>query len=183
MTESLHDPGPAKPDTSDWTWVLIRPCPDCGFLADEVTPEVIPGIVRDAGERFAEALEGADVRQRPAPDVWSTMEYVCHVRDVCRVMQHRIELILSGDGSTPVTFADWDQDATANNAQYWRSDRVVVAEEVRAASESAAVAYSRPRGDQWSWPALRSNGSVFTAHTLGQYFTHDLHHHLWDIDA
>ena len=28
---------PITPDTKDWTWVMERPCPDCGFdlLADD----------------------------------------------------------------------------------------------------------------------------------------------------
>src|SRR4051794_791858 len=24
-------PEPVEPDTKDWTWVLDRPCPECGF--------------------------------------------------------------------------------------------------------------------------------------------------------
>jgi hypothetical protein len=171
------------PDTKDWTWVLARPCSECGFVAADVAPADVPASVREAGERFAAAMSRPDVRERPAPDVWSPLEYTCHVRDVCRVMRSRIELILSGDGSTPVTFADWDQDATAVTGKYWRSDPSVVARQVDEAADAAAGAFERPQDDQWSWPALRSNGSVFTAATLGQYFVHDLHHHLWDIGA
>lgn len=180
---TLRDPGPAKPDTADWTWVLDRPCPECGFVAGDVSPQDVPALVRDAGARFAAALDRPGVRERPAPDVWSPLEYACHVRDVCKVMRSRIELILTGDGSAPVLFADWDQDATAVTAKYWRSDPKAVAASISSAAGAAAKAFSRPRTDQWEWPALRSNGSVFTAATLGQYFVHDLHHHLWDIRA
>ena len=35
----------------------------------------------------------------------------------------------------------------------------------------------------WQWPALRSNGSQFTASTLALYFLHDVQHHLWDVSA
>lgn len=178
---SVRDPGPAEPDTADWTWVLQRPCPQCGFVAAEVALADVPTLVRAAGERFAAALRRPDVRERPSPKVWSPLEYACHARDVSRVMRRRIEQILGGDGSAPVRFADWDQDATAVTAQYWRSDPGTVAGQVRAATEAAAEAFARTRPDQKDWPAVRSNGSPFTALTLGQYFVHDLHHHLWDI--
>ena len=48
-----------------------------------------------------------------------------------------------------------------------------------AAFERAATAYALPAGTQWEWPALRSNGSTFTARTLSLYFVHDIRHHLW----
>lgn len=32
-------------------------------------------------------------------------------------------------------------------------------------------------------PGRRSNGSVFTVRTLGQYFLHDVVHHLHDVGA
>ncbi len=80
-------------------------------------------------------------------------------------------------------FANWDQDETALEQQYWRSDPDVVAREVTAAFERAATAYALPAGTQWEWPALRSNGSTFTARTLSLYFVHDIRHHLWDVIA
>ena len=39
---------PVPPDTKDWTWVLERPCPDCGFatfadnpIVDAATAEAV----------------------------------------------------------------------------------------------------------------------------------------------
>jgi len=182
MTEPSTDPGPATPDDSDWTWVLRRPCPDCGFDAAALRPEDVPARLRDAAGRYAAVLSREDVGTRPSAGVWSPLEYACHVRDVCDVMRGRIEQILDGGGQL-VQFANWDQDATANEKQYWRSDPDVVAREVTDAFEAAAAAYDRPQGEQWDWPALRSNGSRFTATTLAQYFVHDVQHHLWDVKA
>jgi hypothetical protein len=182
MSEPLTDPGPSTPDDADWTWVLTRPCPDCGFDAAATRPADVPAILRDAGQRYAAALGRDDVRTRPAAGVWSTLEYVCHVRDVCDVMRGRLEQILAGGGEV-VRFANWDQDETAVEQQYWRSDPDVVAREVGVAFEAAATAYGLPSGTQWEWPALRSNGSEFTARTLALYFVHDIRHHLWDVTA
>ncbi|WP_374967697.1 DinB family protein [Terrabacter sp. BE26] len=180
--EPIDDPGPATPDDADWTWVLTRPCPDCGFDPATVEAAAVPALLRDAGRRYAARLGEDDARTRPGEGVWSPLEYACHVRDVCAVMTGRLEQILAGGGEV-VTFANWDQDATAAERQYWRSDPDVVALEVTAAFETAATAYARPSGTEWEWPALRSNGSSFTAGTLALYFVHDVRHHLWDVTA
>jgi hypothetical protein len=182
MTEPITDPGPSTPDDADWTWVLTRPCPDCGYDATTLAPEDIPVRLRDASTRYAAVLGRDDVRTRPALGVWSPLEYTCHVRDVCDVMRNRIEQILAGGGEV-VRFANWDQDETAVQKQYWRADPQVVRREVGDAFDAAAAAYERPSAAQWDWPALRSNGSEFTATTLAQYFLHDIQHHLWDVDA
>lgn len=182
MSAPPSDPGPSTPDDADWTWVLTRPCPDCGFDAAATESADVPATLRDAGRAYAAVLGRDDARTRPAPGVWSPLEYACHVRDVCDVMQGRLEQILAGGGEV-VHFANWDQDETAVEQQYWRSDPDVVAREVTAAFETAATAYALPTGTQWEWPALRSNGSPFTARTLALYFTHDIRHHLWDVNA
>ena len=176
------DPGPATPDDADWTWVLSRPCPDCGFDSSALAVDAIPAALRDAASRYAVRLAEPDARIRPSDGVWSPLEYCCHVRDVCHVMRGRLEQILDGRGEL-VQFADWDQDATAVEEQYWRSDPSAVEGQLTAAFEVAATAYARPAGDEWEWPALRSNGSRFTARTLALYFSHDIRHHLWDVNA
>ncbi len=176
------DPGPSTPDGSDWTWVLTRPCPDCGFDPDDIRGAGVPTILRDAAGRFVAVLERSDVAVRPAAGVWSPLEYACHVCDVCDVMRGRLEQILAGEGRL-VRFADWDQDEAAIAGAYWRAEPADVVGRVVTAFEAAAQAYSGPTGEQWSWPAERSNGSPFTAETLARYFLHDLLHHLWDVSA
>ena len=34
------------PDTKNWTWVLERPCPECGLDTREVAPEQVAGTDR-----------------------------------------------------------------------------------------------------------------------------------------
>ncbi|HET7398269.1 MAG TPA: DinB family protein [Intrasporangium sp.] len=177
------DPGPARPDTSDWTWVLVRPCPQCGYDSGHVLPIGVPQIVRDAATRYAAVLGRMDVAVRPGEGVWSPLEYACHVRDVCDVMRGRLERILAGDGTTPVELDNWDQDATAVEKQYWRADPGQVAVELQDAFEAAAAAFATPHRAQWSWSAVRSDGAMFTVETLAKYFVHDLVHHLWDVQG
>ena len=37
---------PIVPDDKDWTWVLERPCPECGFDASTLAPESIAPLLR-----------------------------------------------------------------------------------------------------------------------------------------
>src|SRR5260370_38004117 len=82
------------PDTKNWTWVLERPCPECGFEAAAFPRENVSALLREnAAGWHAMMAETADVRTRPEPQVWSPLEYACHVRDVCRIYDERLRLM------------------------------------------------------------------------------------------
>ncbi len=168
------------PDDKDWTWTLERPCPDCGFAAGEVAGSEVAARVRDLTAPWVEVLARADVRERPAPGVWSALEYAAHVRDVCRLFRERLALMLDEDEPR---FANWDQDVTAVEGAYAAQDPAVVAGELAAAASSWSDLYAGVSGTQWGRPGIRSNGSTFTVLTLGRYGLHDLAHHLWDVGA
>src|SRR5260221_9831396 len=110
---------PVVPDTKDWTWVLTRPCPECGFAAHELDREEIGPRLLQAATDLGGALSGPDARRRPSPEVWSPLEYACHVRDVCRGFSGRLHRMLTEH--TPA-FDNWDQDATALADDYGGPD-------------------------------------------------------------
>src|SRR4051812_18303438 len=93
------------PDDKDWTWVLHRPCPECGYDAESMPFEQVPAAVESVVAAFADRLTRPDADRRPEPDVWSPAEYACHVRDVCRIFTVRLHRLLTEDD--PV-FANWD---------------------------------------------------------------------------
>jgi hypothetical protein len=166
------------PDTKDWTWVLDRPCPDCGFDASRVVPEQLPEIIHANTRGWYDALDGAEVSARPRPDVWSPLEYACHVRDVHLLFAERIELMLAEDDPR---FANWDQDETAVALRYGEQAVDEVLEELVEAAAAVAGVYAQVAGDQWDRPGRRSNGDAFTVASLGRYHLHDVVHHLWDV--
>lgn len=173
-------PAEIAPDIKDWTWVLERPCPECGFVASGVDRAAIGDEVRAAVPRWVEALERPDARVRPAPLVWSPLEYGAHVRDVLRVFDERLRLMLTHDDPQ---FANWDQDATAVADRYDLQDPAVVADELTAATVVIAADFDAVPPDAWERPGRRSNGSVFTVASLGAYLLHDVVHHLQDVGA
>ena len=169
-----------QPDTKDWTWVLSQRCPECGFTATDVGGPAIGGTVRDLSPRWESALHRADARDRPAPATWSTLEYGAHVRDVMRIFGDRLSLLLARDDPQ---FENWDQDATALADRYDLQDPQVVAGQLADAAERTASAFDSVADDQWGRSGRRSNGSEFTVLTLGQYFLHDVVHHLHDVHS
>ena len=169
-----------EPDTKDWTWVLAEPCPECGFTAADVEGSTIAGTVRELSVRWVAALAREDARVRPAPTTWSTLEYGAHVRDALRIFDGRLELLLTQDDPL---FENWDQDAAALADRYDLQDPAVVATELADAAAVSATRWDSVQSDQWQRAGTRSNGSQFTVLTLGQYFLHDVVHHLHDVDA
>lgn len=171
---------PATPDAKDWTWVLRERCPECGFAGTDVAGPQVAGTIHDLVPRWRAALGRIDVRDRPDPAVWSPLEYGAHVRDVHRVFDERLRLMLEEHGPQ---FPNWDQDATAVEDRYDLQDPGRVADELADAAAALAARFQTVRADQWERTGLRSNGSAFTVTTLGQYFLHDVVHHLHDVGA
>ncbi len=172
-----HDP--IRPDTKDWTWVLARPCPECGFEPTSVHPTDVAGHIRADAADWVPRLARAGVRDRPQPSVWSTLEYGCHVRDVHRTFHHRVRLMLDEDEPR---FPNWDQDETAVADDYGSKDPATVATELFDAANIVADTYTAVPADAWSRRGLRSNGSEFTVASIAIYHLHDLVHHAYDVD-
>jgi hypothetical protein len=167
-----------EPDTKDWTWVVDQPCPDCRFDPGSVSPVELADRIHENTRGWYEVLADADFAVRPAPHVWSRLEYACHVRDVHRLFAERVRLMLDQDDPE---FSDWDQDATAVEEVYGEQDPAVVGIElVERAAEVAAV-YAGVGAEQWRRTGRRSNGSAFTVETIGRYHLHDVVHHQWDV--
>jgi hypothetical protein len=169
-----------EPDSKDWTWVLQRECPECGLTAADVGSNEIPERVRSAAAAMAQRLAAVDATERPDASTWSPLEYACHVRDVCRVFDDRLALMLDRDDPE---FANWDQDETAVSERYAEQDPAVVTGELAVDAEALATRFGRVADDQWPRTGRRSNGSVFTVETLGQYLVHDLVHHVHDVSG
>jgi DinB superfamily len=169
------------PDTKDWTWVLQRPCPECGFDTQSFPVQMVPDLLVTNAAAWREMLTGpGDLRRRPVPDRWSAVEYGCHVRDVFRLYGQRLELMLSQDDPL---FPNWDQDATAVADRYQDQDPVEVAAALTEAGQALAGQFSAVTNGQWERTGRRSDGASFTVETFARYFIHDPVHHLHDVTS
>ena len=171
-------PDAPTPDGKDWTWVLERPCPQCGLVVSGVHPREVATSLRTVAASWQRALGGPGVRERPEPARWSPLEYGAHVRDVLALADERVALMLEQDD--PV-FANWDQDATAIAQRYDRQDPSAVAAAVVDAGEALAGRLDGVDTAAWDRPGRRSDGSAFTVASFARYVLHDVAHHLHDV--
>src|SRR5258705_13823036 len=118
------------PDTKAWTWVLRRPCPECGFDTQAFQREQIPAMLRANAAAWQPVLAAGTARARPTPTTWSPLEYGCHVRDVFGIYDRRLQLMLAEDDPL---YPNWAQDETAVRERDGEQDPVVVATQLREA--------------------------------------------------
>jgi hypothetical protein len=166
-------------DTKDWTWVLERSCPECGFDASRCEATAVPGLTRANAAVWRNLLRAGAIRPgRPHPSMWSSLEYACHVRDVYERYAQRIGLMLTEEDPL---FANWDQDATATTERYDEQDAASVVASLGTAANVLAGQLTALSSDQWQRPGRRSDGASFTVATLSRYMVHDPIHHVWDV--
>jgi DinB family protein len=173
---------PIVPDTKNWTWVLERSCPECGFDASQLPQEEVAPLTRRTAQAWAVVLGGAPdtLRHRRTDDMWSPLEYACHVRDVFVLYHERLELML--DSHDP-TFANWDQDATAVADAYNDQDPIAVAPALTAAGTRLADRLDGVAGPDWQRTGHRGDGASFTVDSFVRYMIHDPLHHLHDVGS
>jgi hypothetical protein len=167
-----------RPDTKDWTWVLDRPCPECAFDATRFPREKVAPTIHESASAWRAVSERPRVADRPSPEVWSALEYACHVRDVFRIYDGRLDRMLTEDDPL---YPNWDQDATAIEERYGQQDPLHVAGELEVAASRLAERFEQVSGDQWLRVGRRSDGARFTVDSFSRYQIHDVVHHLDDV--
>ena len=167
---------PITPDTKDWTWVLDRTCPECGFDVNSFPREEVSNLIRANASEWPSLLRHDQVRTRPSEDRWSALEYACHVRDVFRLYDDRLRMMLE---QTDPHYPNWDQDEAA--ALYAEEDPARVAEEIEQAASVLASRFDTVQGDDWERTGNRSDGARFTVESFARYLIHDPVHHVHDV--
>lgn len=130
---------------------LIGPCALCGQDVRGVPVRDLGATLAHTARRWATLLEtsvetadGSDaVRQRPQPDVWSVLEYACHVRDVLSFAHHDLHVVLA-DPSMGASDFDGVSAAASGNYREQMVD-AVAADVVVAAAEVARASQRLPR--------------------------------------
>lgn len=167
------------PDDKDWTWVLERPCPECGFDATTCRADEVAGLIRANAATWRALYDAGLVRAgRSDPGRWSTLEYACHVRDVFEVYDARLSRMIAEDDPL---YPNWDQDATAVEERYDEQDPAEVLDALERWAEALADRFDGVEGAQWQRKGRRSDGASFTVDTFSRYLVHDPIHHLWDV--
>ncbi|HEX2047328.1 MAG TPA: DinB family protein [Acidimicrobiales bacterium] len=160
-------------------------CDECGFVYGDLAAGDVPTAIRSFGKRYraplTRFLPGEDgdwlLRQRPAPETWSALEYAAHVRDVFAWYDGWIRQCLTED--RPVLEGPGPDEA-ADLRRYNEDDPAAVADALAANAERLASTVEGVPPDGWERIGLRRDEErpvLFTARRA----VHEGSHHLLDI--
>jgi len=161
---------------------MAEHCPQCGFSYAIDRSEITPWLRSDTREFVARlgAFDEEAARRRPAPEVWSPLEYACHVRDVLVVQRERV---LQAQVELEPKFAPMRREERAVEQRYNEQDPRLVASDVRVAGEALASTLDELEDAGWrrmGWynypePSLRS------VEWIGVHTVHEVLHHRTDL--
>jgi hypothetical protein len=158
-------------------------CAECGFVFDDLPVDQIAGALRALPARYR--LQQADVdqavlRRRPAPGVWSVLEYTCHVRDVLLVQRDRVLLALV---ETRPSFPRMYRDERVGLARYDAHAPEEVAHQLGVAAELCATVFEELTGEQQTRPLIYNFPAPMERDVawLGRNTVHEGEHHLGDV--
>ena len=159
-------------------------CVECGLVYASISEAEIPGELRKLGPSYRTRLtrDPGALRARRDPDVWSALEYACHVRDVLEVQRGRLALALAEDRPT---FEPMGREERVTRDRYNDQDPAAVADQLSANANEIAAAFAALSAEDWAriavynWPTQTERSMTW----LGQHTIHEGRHHLRDIDA
>lgn len=171
------------PDDKDWTWVLERPCPECGLDLPSVEAVDVSAMIRENVDAWRLVLTDAStdleaLALREVSNRWSTLEYGCHVRDVYKLFGVRLDLMMTEEDPE---FANWNPDDPEVTAGYASATPREVADDLVHAGLALADRFGSIHGTEWDRRGRRSDGADFTVASFAKYLIHDPVHHLHDV--
>lgn len=158
-------------------------CDACGYEYNDLARRVLGSALVDATRSVAGSLTAADrMRERPAPEVWSALEYGCHVRDLLEVQNQRIHRALSEDNPD---FEPMRRDERVTEMAYNDQDPGEVAADMEANARDLARTIAELDEHDWertgmyNWPERKER----TVDWIVRNTVHELVHHRRDIDS
>jgi DinB superfamily len=162
----------------------MEECTECGYSYTALRrPDITPEL-RAQARRYVALLTTVDVgrlRAHVRADVWSPLEYACHVRDVHLVQEARV---LQACSEEQPDFASMRREERVLEEGYNDQDATVVASEIEGAAGTLARTLDGLDDGGWSrtgvyhWPTT----ALRTVDWIGRHTVHESVHHLRDID-
>ena len=157
-------------------------CEACKFDGADYDPAQLVDAIRNLGPQWIRLLldAGDELRQRPAPETWSALEYAAHSRDVTALHVFGVEQALTIDEPT---FPEIDGDDLVQSAApgYAALDAVVVGRELGIQAGKLADLAQESGPTSWS-RGITIGDSRSDVRRLLEHALHDSHHHLVDVE-
>jgi len=162
----------------------VERCGECGFVYEDVARGDLARSLLALAARYDNVLTDHDddtLRAHPLPDVWSALEYACHMRDVYRGQRERVVLALAEEQPP---FASMRREERVIEERYNEQQPAQVAREIRDAAESLAATLASLDDGGWNRTGIYSypERRVRTVEWIGRHTVHEGEHHLQDID-
>lgn len=156
-------------------------CDECGFEYDLTTATDAGGEILHDASALADLIRGNDrsIRTRPAAEVWSPLEYACHVRDVLLVQRERL---LDARRTERPSFPPMGRDERVDHDGYAEQDPAAVARQLTDAAAMCVNVLDRLGPADWDRTMIY-NFPRPTERSLRWVAVHTLHearHHLLD---
>lgn len=132
------------------------------------------------GRRWRELFEGRPdeaLRRRPAPDVWSPLEYAAHTRDVLDLIGQGLGAVL--DDNRPTFPAVTPEEGAPDHG--WNDlEPAAVLDELATNAERIADRAARALPEHWDRTGTLGGEEVDAGWIL-RHAVHDASHHLRDV--
>jgi DinB superfamily len=165
---------------------MVDHCDECGFTYELGQAEVAGPAIVETVARLAASLAGADraggdVAARRRPELWSPLEYACHVRDVLLVQRERA---LAARRRDRPAFEPMGRDERVEHDGYADQDPADVVRQLADAALMFANVLSRLPAADWERPLIYSypERAERSVRWLAVHTVHEVRHHLLDID-
>jgi hypothetical protein len=149
-------------------------CEACGFDWDGEDPARLIAIIRSAPARFANATS----RTRPAPGVWSPLEYTVHMAPALDFYTDRIELAVAYDRPQ---FTAFDFSAACDDERYNERDPNEALGALVEAADRLITRLETLTPSQWQRCGIGSDGDERTVKMLARRAAHEVQHHALDV--
>lgn len=159
--------------------LVTETCAECGFDNRQYTHDDVMGTLRSIVpwyELLVEGVDDATLHARPAPDVWSAIEYGEHMADVLNLHAFGLQWMLDDDEPEfPAVAAPAPAPTPSTTALS------TVLEKLAAGVTAMQGVAKNVRGDGRERRAGLGDGSSVDADWLLRHDVHDMVHHLHDI--
>ena len=161
-------------------------CPECGLDYGTIHPPDAMVALRSFPRRYGELIGGISddeterlLHARPAPDVWSAVEYTVHVADTLESLTEVIRQMVRQD-DPDLSGLMWDPDERAAEQKYNEKSPDEALALLRPAAENAATTVESVGADDWGRQATFPFGERDTL-TMMRNAVHEGAHHLRDV--
>jgi hypothetical protein len=157
-------------------------CAECGFDGTRLSAGDAIAALRTLGPRWRQAFKDRPdeiLRSRPAPNVWSPLEYAAHTRDVLMLNGLGMHEILRGH-SPELPPVEPDEEAADHGYNELDPNRVL--DELDANARRIADRASRVVGAEPWTRSARIGGRDVDAGWVLRHALHDATHHLRDVE-